>query len=414
MTVRVGAPAQDAEGDAHALGAGRRGIVDQELRVADVARADRERPVVAGAHRAGRGEADLDAVPQLNGRAGEVGHRQDVVPQAEEEALAAGLRDRPEQVLGEVELGVAGEHRATAVDEPPLLGERGRALGAASIGDRPESLEVEALQAGAQDWLSVGPDRDLLDSGVERAAADQPAVEARVLEHRRAAVHVGDLDSVQVVLEAAVAAADDDRAVPVAHLRRLEADGQPPPGPEVVVEPVADLVTALPRPEPQQPQRQAVPDARGRVDTAERRLDQLVRHLEGADLLAPQLEHDRVACACGPRRRAVAWRGEIGRNPLLWSGARTAELGEQAACPHWSRVHRDRDVAAGERRAHDCERVGARGRHSGHVAADCCARRVAPPAVAQPGLVVPVGVGEDAALLLQHRLEVGVVCKARA
>ena len=170
-------------------------------------------------------------MPSCNstGAAGEVGHRQDVVPQAEEEALAAGRRDRPEQVLGEVDLRVAGEHRAAAVDEPPLLGERGRALGAAAIGDRLEGLEVEALQPGAQDRLSVGPDRDLLDSGVERAAADQPAVEARVLEHRSAAVHVGDLDSVQVVLEAAVAAADDDRAVAVAHLRGLEADGEPPP-----------------------------------------------------------------------------------------------------------------------------------------------------------------------------------------
>ena len=64
----------------------------------------------------------------------EVGDRPDVVPQAEEEVAAGRAGDGAEQVLGEVDLLVAGEHGARAVDEPPLLGQLGGELGVGGVG----------------------------------------------------------------------------------------------------------------------------------------------------------------------------------------------------------------------------------------------------------------------------------------
>ena len=418
------APAQHAKRDPVAVRALRRLVVDQDLWVADVARADRERPVVPGQGGTGALELQPDAVAELDGSAGgEVAHRAQVVPEPEEVLAPRGARDGAEHVLGEVKLLVAREHGAPAVHQAPFLGEVGGALrvGGSRL-RRPlrpglERLEVEGLLPRAQYRLAVRADRQLARHRVERPAAGEPSVRPRPLEHRAARRDLGDLDAVEVVLEPAVPAPLHDRAVPLADLDRRERDGQSPAGGAVVAQPVAEIVAALSGAEPQQPEGEAVPDPLRGVDPAECRLDQALRDLEAVERLSPELEHDGVARARGARRDPVRGCGEVGRLPplgrvLVCVGR--AQVGEQSSRPHLTRVDLEADLAVGDDRLHYAQSVRVTRRDSGRELADDRTGGRPLPAVADRGLLVPVLVGEDPALLVQHTVDVGLLVETVA
>ncbi|OGO52735.1 MAG: hypothetical protein A2Z32_03805 [Chloroflexi bacterium RBG_16_69_14] len=185
------------------------------------------------------------------------------------------------------------------------------------VGDR---FEIEGAEAGRGDRRQIGRDRRPSSRPVEQCSTDEAAVELRPLELVRAGISRGDLDPDQTVLESAVAAALDDRAVAGDDGLRLERHGQPAAHRTIVEETAADRLAGLSGIQAEESEGVGRAQPLGRVGAAQRRFDQFVGELEAIDRLAPDLEEDGVTNTgrdgVGGRERIVEGRSEIGRTPF--------------------------------------------------------------------------------------------------
>jgi hypothetical protein len=270
-------------------------------------------------------------------------------------------------------------------------------------------FEVKLLKPGVDDGLVVGVDGERARDGVERPTPDEAAAELRPLEHRRGGVRPCQFHAVEVVLEARVAAVVHDGAVAGDDDRRVERHGQTPLRVEVVAQVVGDAVAGVVGVgKPQQAEGHRGVDALGRVGAAERRLDQLARHLEAVHLLAPDFEHHGVAGARNDgrrvERRVLNRRLEVGGDAR--HVGRAVEADEQPVGPDAARRDHEAHLPAHERRRANQEALGGVGRDGGHVGAEGVAARGVLPVVGEAGLRVPVAVEQDAPLLVQDAVEV--------
>ncbi|MCY1341117.1 hypothetical protein D9M69_270510 [compost metagenome] len=294
--------------------ADRRRAVEQDLRVADLAGAHAEGPVVARPVVAGGVEGQADAVAQLMrvGDLGEVLDLADAVPQAEEHRIQ-GARQAAEAGRGlQLQVVIGVEAGDAAVDHAP---------GAHQLVVL-QGLQVELGQARVDDGRAAGVDDHPVGvaAGVEAATADEAAVPLAPLEaHRCAAGRVGDLDAIQAVLEAGVAATAHHRAIAHQVQHRRQGGTEPPLAGGVVAQPREDGAAVFAGSQAQQAQAEVDEGALAGIRAAQGGLDQPLRVLEAVQRFFRDFEYHRVADAVVDLRG-----GRLGR------GQRRAEVGGQA------------------------------------------------------------------------------------
>ena len=174
------------------------------------------------------------------GEVGVIGQWFQFVPQAEEHGLVGRRRreDAEHRRVGQFQILAGIQSGLRPVADAPvaqfLIVEQG--------------FQIEASEAAVYDGRPVGGDRHGGNAAVraELAAADQAAVEARPLEVSCAAVGIGDLDAVEVVLESGVAAAGDNRTFLVWLVRRQQAGSEPALAGGAVRQALADVVAVFP------------------------------------------------------------------------------------------------------------------------------------------------------------------------
>ena len=130
-------------------------------------------------------------------------------------------------------------------------------------------------------------------------------------DHLKLGVRLGDLDAVEVVLEAAVTAALNDRAIAARCRERRERRMELAARREVIAKLGDDRAAVVAVGEPVEPERERGLDPLRGVGATERVLDQLVGGLETVQGLAPDLEDHGVARA---REREVL-RRRLDRRP---------------------------------------------------------------------------------------------------
>ena len=189
-----------------------------------------------------------------------------------------------------------------------------------------ERFEIEARQPAMIDHLVVGGDRNMpvrwrRPSKTPRPS--RPPLNCDHLNRAHAAGRLGDLDAVEIVLEAGIAAAGFDRAVAGDDDRRIRRDRELALGGEIVGR-RGDRTAIVVGSEAHQLQRCADAHALGGVGAAERRLEQVQGLLEGAHALLPDFQHDGVAHArrdVADRRPAASAAAAPDRSPSPSSGA---------------------------------------------------------------------------------------------
>jgi hypothetical protein len=96
------------------------------------------------------------------------------------------------------------------------------------------------------DHLLVGGDGDFRAGQVDTAAADQAAVEPRVLAASvTAPIRHVDFKTVQMMLQAGIAAAGIHRTITAQNDHCGRRDRQPPQGAEIILKPVGDGAAVL-------------------------------------------------------------------------------------------------------------------------------------------------------------------------
>ncbi|MNQ35932.1 hypothetical protein D3C85_494390 [compost metagenome] len=406
-------------GQRHAVvddAAGRR-VVDQHLGVGDLPGAHAEgpvvpRPVVAGIRCV---EAEQDAVAQRRGGAG-IGKRGDVgdaVPEAEEHRVGGGRRRAEAGGRGELQVVVGIEGGRGAVDHRP---------GADQLIVL-QGLQVELGEAGIDDGGTSRIDQHAIRVGgrVEAATADQPAIPLAPLEARgRAGRNLGDLDAVQAVLEAGIAAAADHRAIADQchhwHQRHAEA----PLGRRVVAQLAEDAGAVLARRQAQQAQAEIDEGAFGGVRAAECRFEQPLRILEAVQGLFRDFQDHRIARAVGDLLRARHGAGQRwpeiarqARHRRQGIGRPARQAGEDAIGPGAPGAQHHLQLAGAGHGRFDPKALRLRGGHRADAGADDVAPGLAVPGQLQQLAFGEVGVEGHAALLVQHAAEVAQWAQGR-
>ncbi len=406
LRVAVGGPVDLGEEDAVGMRTLGVGLVDQDLRVGDLAGADGEDPGIAGsiAHTGGRIEDEADAVEQLDGIGGvqEVGDGPKTVPEAEEDGIDSRREGAEGGGIVEGEVAVTVKMGGGAVDDLPVA-EAGVAI---------EGFEIEVGQAGVEDGGPVRQDLDAMGgTGLERAEADETAVEPRPEKLRAAGVDVGDLDAVEVVLEAGVAAAGHNRAIAGDDGRRLQGNAEPAEAGRVVGEAGQGGLTVLAVGEAEESEAEAGVNPLRGIGAAEGRLDQSGGVLKAVQLLQNHLQNDGVADAVADVGRGgagrVEGRFEIRSDPIdgrLRVGWIAGKDDEQAVGPEVTWLDGEMDLVADDSRRDHLEAAGLTDWHRGHTAADHVATGLVSPVQSDPLRGGQVGIEGDAALLEEEPL----------
>ncbi|MDT4842916.1 hypothetical protein FQZ97_768310 [compost metagenome] len=279
-----------------------------------------------------------------------------------------------------------------------------------------QGLQVELGEAGIDDGGTSRIDQHAIRVGgrVEAATADQPAIPLAPLEARgRAGRNLGDLDAVQAVLEAGVAATADHRAIADQLHHRLQRHAETPLGRRVVAQLAQDRGAVFARRQAQQAQAEIDEGAFGGVRAAECRFHQPLWILEAVQRLFRDFQDHRIARAVGDlvRRRHGAGqrRSEIGRQArhrCQRVGRSARQAGEDAIGPGAPGAQHHLHLAGAGHGRLDPEALRLRGGHRADAGADDVAPGLAVPGQLQQLALGEVGVEGHAALLVQHAAEV--------
>ena len=123
--------------------------------------------------------------------------------------------------------------------------------------------------------------------------------------NRTGRIRVGDLDAIEIVLEAGVAASADDRAVAADRHDGGERDAELALCRRIVRQLAEDRVAVLVGAEPQQPETEIHVGALGGIGTAERGLDQPIGILISVQCLFRHFENHGIAHAVVDARDGV-------------------------------------------------------------------------------------------------------------